>query len=60
MATKDHIDTTWAPKAWLEKTGQPIRVDYSGLKVRKTTWGLLCGQAGYRPIVLLGADAGTR
>ena len=38
---------------WLELTPRPVLVDYGGLRVRKTAWTVLAGQAGYRPIVLI-------
>ena len=34
-------------------TTQPLLVNYSGLKVHRTTWEILQGGAGYRPLVLL-------
>ena len=53
MASKNRVDTTWANRAWLEKAPQPILVDYSGLRVSKTTIETLWGQAGFRPLVLI-------
>ena len=53
MASKDRVDTTWANRAWLGRASQPILVDYSGLRVHKSTQDTLRGQAGYRPIVLI-------
>ena len=53
MASKDRVDTTWAHRVWLERVPQPILVDYSGLRVRRSTPDTLLGQAGYRPIVLI-------
>ena len=37
----------------MARTSQPIPVDYSGLRVRKSAPDTLMGQAGYRPIALI-------
>ena len=53
MAIRDHIEGIWAHRTWLEIAARPVLVDYSGLKVRRTTWKIMAGHAGHRPIVLL-------
>ena len=53
MASKDHIDGTWTNRRWLERTPRPPLVDYSRLKVRKSTSEVFTGQSGYHPLVLL-------
>ena len=53
MAIRDHIESIWAKRTWLEIAARPVLVDYSGLKVRRAPWKVLAGHAGHRPIVLL-------
>ena len=44
---------SWAGETRLGMTPRPSLVDYSGLRVHRTASGVLAGQAGYRPAVLL-------
>jgi sodium-dependent dicarboxylate transporter 2/3/5 len=53
MAIRDHIESIWAKRTWLEIAARPVLVDYSGLKVRRAPWKVMAGHAGHRPIVLL-------
>ena len=46
-------DSSWTSRTWLGLTPRPVLVDYGDLKVRKTAWKVLSGQAGYRPIALI-------
>ena len=39
--------------AWLNTASRSLLVDYSGLKVYKSPWARLAGQAGYRPVLLV-------
>ena len=53
MAIRDHIESIWAKRTWLEISARPVLVDYSGLTVRRSPWKVMAGHAGHRPIVLL-------
>ena len=43
---------TRGSSAWVDTSGRPLLVDYSGLRVSRPLAKLLTGQAGYRPVLL--------
>ena len=53
MATKEQFDAVWTNCTWLEMAPRTCLVDYSGLRVRKSTLVTLMGQSSHRPIILI-------
>lgn len=53
VATKDRVHAVWTSGNWLGISSRPCLVDYSGLKVRRSSAAALIGQSGHRPFILI-------
>ena len=43
----------WSHGRQSDGTGRTISVDFTGLKIHRSLWGILTGEAGYRPLLLM-------